>query len=333
MSKGTGQFQNTWQLGVQGFFTQVVQLQEYVVGIFATATAFQNFQNHRTGHNVTTSKVFSVRRITFHETLTVFVDQVTTFTTTAFSNQYTSAGNTGWVELPHFHILHRHAGTDRHTNTVTSVDQSIGSGLINTAGTAGRQNSRFGFNENSFAGFDFDGDNTSNLAFFVFHQINGVPFVQEGSTAFQVTLIQGVQQSVTSTVSSSTGTGSLATLTEIFGLTTERTLINTTFFSTGERQTHVVQFKYRLRTNGTHIFNCVLVTDVVGTFYGVVHVPAPIVIRISGSDCTGNTALRRYSVRTGWENLGNTRCVDAGFGQLQCCTHTCTTTTNHDCIK
>merc|ERR1712000_113864 len=188
-----GQLQNTWQLGVQGFFTQVVQFQEYVISIVATATAFQNFQNHRAGHNVTTSKVFSVRRITFHETLTVFVDQVTTFTTTAFSNQYTSAGNTGWVELPHFHILHRHAGADRHTNTITSVDQSIGSGLINTAGTAGRQNSRLGFNENSFAGFDFDGDNTSNLAFFIFHQINGVPFVQEGSTAFQVTLIQGVQ--------------------------------------------------------------------------------------------------------------------------------------------
>src|SRR5690606_39942035 len=117
------------------------------------------------------------------------------------------------------------------------------------------QYSGFGFDGNGFTVFHTDSDNTRHLTFRIFHQIKGIPFVQEGGTAFQVTLIQGVQQRVTGTVSGGTGTGSLSRVIRTLGLTTKRTLINTTFFGTGEWQTHMLQFEYRLRAYGTHVFD------------------------------------------------------------------------------
>ncbi len=119
------------------------------------------------------------------------------------------------------------------------------------------------------------------------------------------------------TVSGRTGTGRLTAFTEVLGLTTERTLVDTAFFGTGERQTHVVQFKDRFRAHITHVFDRVLVTDVVGALDGVVHVPAPIIVGISRRDGTGNTALGGHGVRPGREYFGNQRSLETGLGHLQ----------------
>src|SRR5690606_11542618 len=104
----------------------------------------QNFLDHGTGHNVTTGEVLGVRRVALHETLAMLVDQVSTFTTAAFGDQYTCASNTGRVELPHFDILHRHASTQRHADTVTGVDQSVGRGGVDTTCTTCCQYSGLG---------------------------------------------------------------------------------------------------------------------------------------------------------------------------------------------
>ena len=149
-------------------------------------------------------------------------------------------------------------------------------------------------------------------------------------TSFQVGLVQGVQQGVTGTVSSSTGARSLSRVIRAFGLTAERTLIDATLLGTGERQTHVFQFKYGFRTHRTHVFDSVLVTDIVGALDGVVHVPAPVVVRVGRSDGAGDTTLSRNSVRAGREDLGH----DCGFvttlSQLQCSAHTSAAATNND---
>ncbi len=66
---------------------------------------------------------------------------------------------------------------------------------------------------------------------------------------------------------------------------------------TGERQTHVVQFENRSRAFLTHVFDSVLVTDIVGTLDGIVHVPAPVIVRIGRRDGAGDATLGRYGVR------------------------------------
>src|SRR5690606_11476598 len=291
MGEGLGQFTDTRQAAVQYFFTQVVELQHHVVAIRTTAVTGQDLLDHGAGYHVTAGKVLGVGRITLHEALAVLVDQVSTFTTATFGNQYPGTGNTGRVELPHFHVLYRHASTQRHADAVAGVDQSIGSGGVDTARTTGGQHGGLGTDVDGFAGFNADGDNANDSAVLVLHQVNRVPLVKEGGVVVDVVLVQGVQQGVTGTVGRGTGTGSLTAITVVLGLATERTLVDTALLGTGERQSHVFQFEYGLRANGTHVFDSVLVTDIVGALDGIVHMPAPIIIRVRRGDGTGNTAL------------------------------------------
>src|SRR5690606_1268502 len=106
-----------------------------------------------------------------------------------------------------------------------------------------------------FSGLDADGDDTGDDAVLVLDDIDRIPLVEEYGFVLQVGLIQRVQQRVAGAVSSGAGTRSLAALAEVFRLAAERTLVNTAFLGTGERQTHVVEFKNSLRTNGAHVLD------------------------------------------------------------------------------
>ncbi len=73
-----------------------------------------------------TREVFGVRRITLHKALAVFVQRVTAFAHgSLLSPARARPGDTGRVELPHFHVLHRDTGTQRHTDTITSIDVAL----------------------------------------------------------------------------------------------------------------------------------------------------------------------------------------------------------------
>ena len=261
----------------------------------------------------------------------MFVQQIATFTTAAFCHQHARTGDTGWVELPHLHVLHRHASADSHPNAVTGVDVGVGSGLIDTACAAGGQHGCARFEIDHFTGFNAQCGTTHHRAIGVFHQIQRIPLGEDGGVVFQVLLIKGVQQSVTGTVSRCCGTCRLFAA-EVFRLAAKRTLIDGAIFQTGERQTHVVQLQNRFRAGFTHIFDGILVADVVGTFYRIVHVPFPVIF-MGITQRNGDTALRRHSVGTGREYFREQRTGLAALGNLQCGTHTCATRTNHNSIK
>ena len=330
--EGTRQLQNARQTGFQHLFTQVIQLQLGVWTPWAvTATTFTDFDHDGARHHVTTRQVFRIRRITLHEALTVFVQQVTTFTTAAFCHQNARAGDTGWVELPHFHILHRNTGANSHTNAVTGIDVGVSGGLINTPCPAGCQHGCARFEVNHFTGFDAQCGTTHNGTIGIFHQVQRIPLGENSGVVFQILLIKRVQQCVTGTVSRRCGTCRLLAA-EVFRLTAKRTLIDGPILQTGERQPHVVQFQNRFRPGLTHVFNSVLVTDVVRPFYGVVHVPFPVIF-MGITERNGDTTLRRYGMGTGWEHFRQQRTSLAALGNLQRRAHTCATGTNHNSIK
>ena len=333
VGKGLGQLHDAWQTAVQHFFTEVIELQHYVVAIGTTTVTGDDLFNHGTGYNVTTGEVFGVRSITLHEALAVLVDQVATFTTATFCNQYTGAGDAGRVELPHFDVLYRNACTQGHADTVTGVDQCVGSRRVDTACTAGRQYGGVSPHVRGFAGFDADNDHAYKGTVFVLHQVDAVVFVEEYGAGLQVGLVQGVQQRVTGTVGCGTGTSGLATLTEVFGLTAERTLVDAALFGTGERQTHVFQLEDRFRAYGAHVFDSVLVTDIVGTLDGIVHVPAPVIVWIGGGDGAGDATLGRNGVGTGREHLGDHGSLVTALGQLQRSAHAGTAAANDDGVE
>ncbi len=235
VSEGFRQLYDTRQTLTKHFFAQVIQLQEHVVALLATAAAFEDFHDHGTRHDVTARQVFGVGRIALHETLAILVDQVATFTTATFGDQRARTVNTGRVELPHFHVLHREAGAQRHADTVTGVDQGVSGRRVDASSTAGRQHGGFRLNVHHFAGFDTHGDTAHHVTVGVLDQIHRVPLVQERGVVLQVVLVKGVQQRVTGTVGGGAGTCGLTTFTKVLGLTTERTLIDAAIVETRER--------------------------------------------------------------------------------------------------
>ena len=84
------------------------------------------------------------------------------------------------------------------------------------------------------------------------------------------------------------------------------------------------ELKDRLGTHGGHVFDRVLVADVVGALDRVIHMPAPVVIGIRAGDGTGNAALGGYRVGPRGENLGNNSRLVPGLSQLERGAHTST---------
>src|SRR5690606_35224328 len=97
-----------------------------------------------------------------------------------------------------------------------------------------------------------------------------------------------------------------------------------------EWQSHMIQFKNRLGTYRTHVLDRVLVTNVVRPLDGVIHMPAPIIVRIRTSDCASNPALSRHRMGTSRKHFGDTGSLDARLSQLKRRAHTRTTTADND---
>ena len=332
VGKGAGELQDTRQAGFQHFFTEVIELQ---LGVRAprtiAAATFTDFDHDGTRHHVATRQVFRIRGITFHETFAVFVQQVAAFTAAALCHQNARPGDTGRVELPHFHILHRHAGADRHTHAVAGIDMGIGGGLVDTTGAAGSQHGSASLEVNHFTGFDTQGGTTDHRAIGVFHQIQRVPLGENRGVIFQVLLIEGVQQGVAGTVSRRSGTCRLLAA-EVFRLAAERTLINRAIFEARERQTHVIQLQNCFRAGFTHVFDGVLIANVVRPLNGVVHMPFPVIF-MGITERDGDTTLRGNGMGTGRKNFREQRTGLAALGNLQRRAHTCAAGTNDNSIK
>ena len=96
---------------------------------------------------------------------------------------------------------------------------------------------------------------------------------------------------------------------------------------------HVLEFEHGFRAYGTHVFDSVLVTDIVGALDGVVHVPAPVIVRIGRSDCAGDATLGGNGVRTGREYLGDHGGLVAALSQLQRGAHAGTAAANDDGVE
>src|SRR5690606_39283062 len=93
------------------------------------------------------------------------------------------------------YVLGREAGTQGHAHAVTSVDKRVGSRSIDAACTTSGQYSCHGANVNRLTGFNADSHHPGDGTVLVLDQVNRIPLVQEGGAAFQVSLIEGVQQS------------------------------------------------------------------------------------------------------------------------------------------
>src|SRR6056297_747845 len=104
----------------------MIELQQDVVAIRADAPALEDLDDHGTRNHIPAGEIFGGRSVTLHEALAVLVDQVSTLTPTAFRYQRARTMNSGRVELPHLHVLHREPGAQRHAGAIPGAHVGVG---------------------------------------------------------------------------------------------------------------------------------------------------------------------------------------------------------------
>src|SRR5690606_23253969 len=120
-----GNFTDRGQTLHDGFGADVIQLEQDVIAVGATAASFLDFLVHRTRDEIAWSQILERRSVALHEALAILVEQDAAFAANAFGDQHAGTGNTRGVELPELHVFQRKTRTRRHAKTITGIDEGV----------------------------------------------------------------------------------------------------------------------------------------------------------------------------------------------------------------
>ena len=155
----------------------------------------------------------------------------------------------------------------------------------------------------------------SGVAVLVHQQVHGEELVEEMRARFQVLLVQRMQHGMAGAVGRGTGALRLRAA-EVQALAAEGALVDAAVFQARERHAVMLELDHQLRRRAAHVFDRVLVAEIVAALDGVVHVPVP-VVRRDVAERGVDAALRRHGVRARGEDLGHDRDMRLALRQLQ----------------
>ena len=146
----------------------------------------------------------------------------------------------------------------------------------------------------------------------VHQQVERQIFDEELGAVLQALLVERMQHGVARSVGRCAG--ALRHLLAIAdGLAAKWSLVNSTVFGAGERNTVMFQLEHRGHRLPAHVLNGILIAEPVGTLDRVVHVEAPVVAVAHVSERSRHAALRRHGVAARRKHL-----CDAGRFQSRC---------------
>ena len=219
------------------------------------------------------------------------------------------------MKLDKLHVLQRQAGAQDHTAAITSTRVCGGAGKIGpTVSTRGQYDFlRPESVDRSI--LESPGHHTPAGVSVVHNEIERKIFDKKFGSVFQRLLIQGMQYCMTRPIRCSTGP-----LRNAFAIirshAPEGSLVDETIRCSRKRHTIMFEFDNGIRRFLAHVFDRILVTEPVGTFDGVIHMPAPIVLAHIAKG-RADSALGRNRVAAGWKNLGYARCLQPGLSQAK----------------
>lgn len=223
-SENGGGLRDTGQTLVKNLSGQVRKLEVDVVLVGTNTTTLADLHGHGTRDNVTRSKILSGRGVTLHESLTLGVEEVTTLTTRALSDQTSSAVDTSRVELNELQILVRKTSTGDHGHTVTGTGVSRSTREVSTSVTTSGQHGVLSAETMDGTILLVVGNDTLALA--VLHdQIGGEVLDEVVGVVAERLSVESVKKSVAGSVSGGAASVGLTTLAELLGLTTECSLV------------------------------------------------------------------------------------------------------------
>lgn len=196
---------------------------------------------------------------------------------------------TGRVELNEFEILQGEAGSGDHGVTVTSASVGGGAREVGTAVTTSGKDGVVSSESVEGAVFLVIGHDTDTFAFVVHDEIKSEVLDEEVGVVtkrllvsrttlvrskmcsqFDTYTVEGVKESVTSSVGGSSTSVGLTTLAELERLTTEGTLVDLALVGSGEWQTKVLKLDDGSWCLSAHVLNGIGISQPVSTLDGVV---------------------------------------------------------------
>ena len=223
-SENGGGLGDTRQTLVKDLRRQVAELEVDVVLLRSNTATLTDLKSHRTGDNVSGSKILGSRCVTLHESLTLGVQEVTSFTTRTLGDQATGTVDTSWVELNELEILVGQTGTGNHGHTITGTCVRRCAGEVSTAVTSSGQNGVLSDEPVDCTVLLVVGNDT--LADAILHdQIGSEELDEVLGIMAQGLSVQSVEKGVSRSVSGSAASVGLPTLAVLLGLTTESTLV------------------------------------------------------------------------------------------------------------
>ncbi len=295
----------------------MVEMEVDVVAIHAHAAALAHFERHRARHDIAAGKILRAGRIALHEALAFGIGQVAALAARALGDQHARTVDPGRVELDEFHVLQRQSGAQHHAAAVARAGVRAGGGVIAAAIAAGRQHHALRAEPVDRPVIEAHGDHADALLAVgaVLHdQVDGEIFDEEGRVVFEALLIERMEHGVAGAIGRRAGALHGRAFAHILHMATERALIDRPVIIAAERHAGMFEFVNRMRRLAHHVFDRVLIAEPVGPLDRIVHVPRPVIGRIV-AERGGDPALRRDRVRAGWEDLGNIRRFQSGFGR------------------
>lgn len=165
-----------------------------------------------------------------------------------FGNEAASTVDTGWVELDELQILQRKAGTSDHSVAITRASVCTCAAEVGTSITTSRQNGLVGTETVEGTILHVQSNDTDTLA--ILHdQVKGEVLDEEVRVVTEGLAVEGVEESVTGTVSGSGASVRLTTLAEFQRLAAEGALVYLALLGSRERNTEVLELMGIRRVN------------------------------------------------------------------------------------
>jgi hypothetical protein len=134
-SKDGSSLGNSRKTFSENFWGKVRKLEEKVILFGTDSTTFANFDGHGSGDDITRSEILGCRGVTFHESFSLGVEEVSSFSTRSLSDQTSSTVDTGRMELNEFEILERKSSPSNHSSSISRASVSTGTGEESTSVT------------------------------------------------------------------------------------------------------------------------------------------------------------------------------------------------------
>lgn len=327
-----GGFRNTRKSSVELLNWKMVELEVHVILVETNTSAGSDFHGRSSGDDVSGSKILGGRGVSLHVSLTLGVDEDSTFASATFGDEASSAVDTSWVELDELEIGVVKTGSGDHGHTVSGAGVGGGARLPGTTVTASSENSVLSVESMNRTVFHADSHATDAVALVVHDQISREVLDKVGCVVVKRSSVKSVEKRMTSSVGDAAASMSLATFSVFERLTAKRSLVDLAFWRSRERHTVVLELDDGVGSFSSHVVDGVLVAEPIGALDSVVHVVLPAVffhVAESGVD----SALSGDRVRSSWEELGDASSVEASFREAKGSAETSSTGADDESVE